>query len=490
MEKNRRQSSMTYESGAGQGAMVPSRQLHRVLGTLDLVLLNVAAIVGLRWLSLAAQLGPSSLALWVLGAITFLVPAAFTVQELSSLLPGEGGLYLWSKAAFGDLHGFVAGWSYWISNLVFFPSLLLFTAGVFPYIPGGSWLALTDNSLYNGATAGAILWFATLLNVVGLERAKWLQNVGAVATWCVGAMILVAALIAWQRFGTATPFVGGSWLPDLRRSATLNSFATIAFAYAGLELGLILGDEIKDPKRTVPRALLMACVLIALIYIAGTGSLLVALPASQINAISGIPQALAAIAGRVGVPMLGYVAATLLALSAMGGLGAWITGTARLPFLFGIDRYLPKSIGAVHPRFGSPYVALVTQAMLATIVLLAAVSGSAIREAYAALIDMTVILGLLPLLYMFAALPVLRRRATADALGMSLIPGGARGGALVALSGFSVTMMAVIFAMVPPADSPHPRLFQVKVVGGSVALLAVGLICFVRGRTLAATGTN
>jgi amino acid transporter len=117
-------------------ATVP--QLHRALGTLDLVLLNVAAIVGLRWLSVAAQIGPSSLTLWALGLITFLVPSALTVLELSSRLPGEGGLYLWSKAAFGDLHGFIAGWSYWIANLVFFPSVLLFAAAVLLYVPGGS----------------------------------------------------------------------------------------------------------------------------------------------------------------------------------------------------------------------------------------------------------------------------------------------------------------------------------------------------------------
>jgi amino acid transporter len=174
-------------------------KLHRALGTLDLVLLNIAAIVGLRWLSVAAQLGPSSLTLWALGLITFLVPSALTVLELSSRLPGEGGVYRWSKAAFGDLHGFIAGWSYWIANLVFFPSLLLFAVAVLLYIPGGSWLALADNPFYNGAASLGILWFATLLNIVGLERAKWLQNAGAVATWLVGALILCAGLIERRR---------------------------------------------------------------------------------------------------------------------------------------------------------------------------------------------------------------------------------------------------------------------------------------------------
>jgi glutamate:GABA antiporter len=466
-------------------ATVP--QLHRALGTLDLVLLNVAAIVGLRWLSVAAQIGPSSLTLWALGLITFLVPSALTVLELSSRLPGEGGLYIWSKAAFGDLHGFITGWSYWIANLVFFPTLLLFAAAVLLYVPGGAWLGLADNPLYNGAVCLGILWFATLLNIVGLERAKWLQNVGAAATWLVGALVLCGGLLAWHRFGAATPIAAAALVPDPRSLATLASFATMALAYSGLELGPILGGEIKNPRRTIARALLIACVAIAVLYIAGTAALLTALPAHQINAISGVPQALSAVAGRLGVPVLGVVAAALLTLATMGGLGAWIAGTARLPFLFGLDRYLPKALGAVHPKFGSPHVALLTQGVLATLVLLAAISGSAIREAYAVLIDMTVILTFVPLLYMFAAMPILRRREPGRRSDVTLIPGGPFACWLVAGSGFSVTLLAVMFAMVPPAANTGRGLFAVKVVGGSAMLIAVGLTFYFRGRRLVAS---
>lgn len=169
----------------GRANAIPT--LHRVLSTRDLVLLNVAAIVGLRWLSTAAKIGPSSLILWTLGLIFFFVPAALAVLELSSRLPGEGGLYVWTKAAFGDLHGFIAGWSYWVANLVFFPSFLLFGAGVSLYITGGRWLELAENARYNAGYCLIALWGITWLNVVGLERAKWLQNIGGLATWLAAA---------------------------------------------------------------------------------------------------------------------------------------------------------------------------------------------------------------------------------------------------------------------------------------------------------------
>ena len=463
-------------------------KLHRALGTFDLVLLNVSAIVGLRYLSMAAQIGPSSLALWLLGLITFLIPAALAVLELSSRLPGEGGVYLWSKVAFGDLHAFIAGWSYWIANLVFFPSLLIFGAGVFLYIHGGTWLKLADNPWYNGTFCLSILWLAILLNIAGLERAKWLQNIGAVATWLVGALVLCGGILAWRRFGAATPIAVSALVPNLDSFPTLAGFTTIALAYTGLELGPILGGEIKNPRRTIARALLVACVAIAILYIAGTAALFMALPAQQINAISGIPQALTAVAVRAGVPMLGVIAAALATLSQIGSLGAWITGTARLPFLFGLDRYLPRALGAVHPVSGSPYVALLTQGVLATIVLLAAISGSAVHEAYLMLIDMTAILSFLPLLYMFAALPMLRRRANGENAQVTLIPGGPFVCWLVGGTGFVVTLLALILAMVPPAGSASPALFGIKVVGGCALLIAVGLIFYVRGRRWVSLG--
>lgn len=467
-------------SGGDSRDAIP--RLHRTLGTLDLVLMSAAAIISFRWLSIAAQVGPSSLTLWVLGMVTFFVPAALTVLELSARLPGEGGIYIWCKAAFGELHAFVVGWSYWVGNLVFFPSLLLFIAGVSLYVHGGSWLALAGNPLYNGGVCLGVLWATTVLNMVGLDRAKWLQNVGGVATWLAGLVIFAGGALAWQRLGSATSFAGAALLPNLTALSTLASFSAMALAYVGLELGPILGGEIRNPRRTIARAVLSACLVVPVLYIAGTAALLIALPAGEINLISGIPQALAAVGARLGLPAFGALAAALVALSQVGTLGAWVAGTARLPFMFGLDRYLPRALGAVHPRFGSPYVALLAQSTITTLILLAALSGSAIHEAFLVLIDMSIILGLLPLIYMFAALPVLRTRAHGVPPEGSLLRLGSWGCRVVAASGIAVTLLAAVVAMIPPTQSAKPALIALKVVGGSAVLLGIGLAFFFRDR--------
>ena len=466
---------MNLEANAGP-------KLHRVLGTWDLVLLNVAAIVWLRWLSTAAKIGPSSLALWVLGLIIFFVPVALAVLELSSRLPGEGGLYLWAKAAFGDAHAFIAGWTYWIANLVFFPLLLLFGAGVSLYIAGDTWLALAENAWYNAGYCLAVLWGATLLNIAGLERAKWLQNIGGIATWTAAGFLVIGGGFAWHEFGAATAFTLSAVIPDLGSMATMTTLATIALAYGGLELGPILGGEIKEPRKRIPRAILISVALVTAMYMAGTAALLIALPAAQIDLVGGIPQALAAVGDRLGIPAFGPVTAGLIALGNLGGVGAWMTGTARLPFVVGVDRYLPPALAALHPRYSTPYVALLTQGAITSMVLLAAVSGTTMHEAFIVLTDMTLILGFLPLLYLFAALPVLRRRAAGRNEGITLIPGGALGCGLTCGLGFATTLLAIVTSLVPPDVSSNPGLFFLKVIGGCLLMIGTGLAFYARGR--------
>ena len=455
--------------------------LRRVLGTWDLVLLNIAAIVGLRWLSTAAQIGPSSLVMWVLGLSFFLIPLALAVLELSSRVPGEGGLYLWTKAAFGDMHGFIAGWTYWISNLVFLPSVLLFSAGIFLHVGGDNWLANSGNGTYNAVYALLVLWSATGLGVLGMERAKWLQNIGGIATWTAAALILGAGAWAGFKFGPATAFTAASLMPDFGQLATYSTLATVALAFAGLELGPVLGGEMRDARRQIPRATLISCIVITAIYICGTASLLIALPTAMIDVIGGIPQALAAVGERLELPYFGQLTAFLITLSTIGAVSAWISGTSRMPFVVGVDRYLPAALARLHPTHGTPYVSLLVQGVLASLILLASLSGSSIHEAFVILIDMTAILSMLPLLYIMAAYPILRRRAAGRNEGVTLTPGGSIVCWLAGSIGFATTLVAILTSMIPPGGNQNPALFLLKVVGGSALLIGIGLIFYLKG---------
>ena len=177
---------------APREADAPIAGLHRALGLRDLVLMNVSAIFAIQWIATAARIGPASLLLWIVAMLAFFIPSGLCVMELASRHPGEGGLYVWVREAFGDVHGFAVGWCSSIGNLPYFPTVLLFASGVALQI--GGWHSAADDVRYHAAFGIALLWIVIGANIVGLERAKWLTNVGAAAT-AVAIVILLAVTV-------------------------------------------------------------------------------------------------------------------------------------------------------------------------------------------------------------------------------------------------------------------------------------------------------
>src|SRR6476620_10953651 len=156
-------------------------ELRRTLGFRDLVLFYIATTFSLRWIATAAAAGPSALVIWAVAALGLFVPLVFTVLELSSRYPDEGGMYVWSKRAFGPFAAFITGWTYWSCNLPYFPGLLYFAAANALFMGGPAWQSWSANSTYFIVVSMAGLAVTVAMNVVGLNVGKWLTNVGAVA---------------------------------------------------------------------------------------------------------------------------------------------------------------------------------------------------------------------------------------------------------------------------------------------------------------------
>jgi amino acid transporter len=450
--------------------MKPTPGLRQTLGFRDLLLLNVSAVLGLGSLANAAQFGLPSLTLWVAALVVFMIPFGMTVLELHARLPGEGGLYRWSRDAFGDTHGFVVGWSYWLCNIVWFPTSMLTVSTVFLYVGGGEWLGLADNPWYNGAFALALLWLITGLNIIGLEKAKWVQNLGGVALWVTILLLLGLGVYYLINFGSAREVSPEKFLPDLSDTGVLPFFATITFAYAGLELAPILAGEARNPKRDIPRALFWAGLIVTVLYMAGTAVLLLAIPEDEVRIMNGVAQAFAAIGERLGSPAVGAVGADFMTLALVGSFGAWMTGTARIPYVIGIDRYLPEAMAKVHPRWGTPWVSLLVQGLVVTVLFLVSILGSTVKEAYLVLLDMSIILYFIPFLYMFASLVAHRYK--------SAPPGKRLSAWLIAAPGFAVTLLSVILSVIPSKDVEEAGLFVAKVLGGAVLLIGAGMVFY------------
>jgi glutamate:GABA antiporter len=455
-----------------------------VLTLRDLVLFNIVAVLSLRWTATAAAAGPSSLVLWVLAALTFFIPQGLAVSAMSARYPQEGGIYAWSKRAFGEGHGFLCGWCYWVNNILYYPNLLMSTAVIATYMVGRGDSRLMDNWTYIFVATLTSLWLAVWMNVVGLKTGRWLQNVGALGTYLPGAVLVGFGLHAALTRPSATPITWQTITPDLSDMSALNLWASIAFAYAGLELCAVMGDEIKNPRRTLPRSIYIAAPFIAFLYLAGTASVLWLVPSSEVHVVSGFFQAMAAGARDLGgLAWIIPIAATLYVLGNIGGIGAWLTGPARVAFVIGLDRYFPPAFGRVHPRWKTPYVAILTQAVLATIFLALSVlgKGTTVERAYLVLLDTMLLVYFIPYIYLFICYLVVSLREPLP--GPSSRFSGKAVVWVIGLSGLLLTLGAMLVATIPPSDTAEPWLFRLKVIGGAGAFVALGGLVYWRGQS-------
>jgi glutamate:GABA antiporter len=461
----------------------PRVELPRVLTLRDLVLFNIVAILSLRWTATAAAAGPSSLTMWVLAGLLFFIPQGLAVSHLAARYPQEGGIYSWTKRAFGEGHGFLCGWCYWVNNVLYYPNLLMSTAVIATYAIGRSETGLMDDWTYIFAATLTSLWVAVLLNIVGLKTGRWLQNLGALGTYIPGLVLIGFGVHAALSRTPATPITWDSITPRFGDMSQLNLWASIAFAYAGLELCAVMGDEIKNPRRTLPRSIYIAAPLIAFLYIAGTGSILWLVPTTEVHIVSGFFQAMAAGARDLGgLAWIIPAAAALYVLGNIGGIGAWLTGPARVAFVIGLDRYFPPAFGRVHPRWKTPYVAILTQAVLATIFLMLSVlgRGTTVERAYLILLDTMLLIYFIPYIYLFICYLVVRSKETGAEPQAWYV--GRIAGWVIGFAGLLLTLGAMTVATIPPSDTPEPWLFRLKVIGGAALFVILGGVVFWRGR--------
>jgi amino acid transporter len=431
----------------------------------------------------SAKAGPSSIVLWLLAAALFFVPQGMAVITLSSRFPDEGGIYAWTRRSFGEWNGFLCGWCYWINNVLYFPNLLISTAVIATYAIGKGESALGGSWAYVLSVSIVALWTATLLNVIGLGTAKWLHNIGGVTTYIPGIILIGFGLTAVMMHPSANAFRSSTIVPDVTNLSTLNLWASIAFAFAGLELSSTMGEETANPRRDLPRSILISAPLVAIAYVLGTLAVLWLVPNGDLNIVSGFLQAITA--GSVAIsPTLVWVApmaAALYTISNVATVGAWLSGPARVAFAIGLDRYFPPAFGKVHPKWRTPYVAILVQASLATVFLLISQvgKGSTVEHAYLVLLDTQLLIYFIPYLYLFLCLLREARRPT----GKGLMPGGRTGATLAGACGFAVTAFAMIVASIPPGDAPSRAVFALKVIGGAGAFVVLGALIYLRART-------
>ena len=478
----------------------PQPHLRRVLGRRDLILLFVVAVFNLNVLPSIAANGGVTIWLWIISLTLFFWPQGIAVIELAHRYPGEGGVYLWAKEVFGDFHGFLSGWCYWTNNMMYVPTVMLYFVGVSVFILGPGHEGLADNKAFALTASAVLLSILVIVNIVGLGVGKWINNLGGIGTFVAAFLLMGLGVLVCLKFGSTIQWKDFHIPADPK--SVLNSFGVICFGLVGLELASIMGDEIENPQKTLPSAVAWGGVLSGVLYLGATLTLLIAVDKDSISVLQGIVQAVSHMASRVGFSWIVAPFAFLLSLSIAGIGSAWLGGSARIPFVAGLDSYLPSWLGRIHPKYATPYAALIVHALVSFLLVVINFAGSRIwnsfislpavghiftavgisitrllasdtgvQETFQKLLSLAVVLQLIPFLYMFCALIKI-------ALDRNFVRGH-YGRTTLLFAGFSgslTTGLGIALVFFPAQQITSLVSYEIWMCGGTI--LFIGLAAF------------
>jgi amino acid transporter len=419
-------------------------------------------MVSIRWISSAAHAGPGTIVLWIAASIFFLVPLAIAVGTLTVKYPGAGGMYLWARNDFGPFHGFLCFWTYWLGIAVLLSGLAIAYMSMSAYALGPSLEHLTSSRTYVITASLTVIWLGLILNLVGITVGKWTENVAGIATWLLMIALVIMAVLTYRKHGSATIIHAAQLMPHADWS-TLSFWASICYAVSGFEVAGMMGGEIRDPARTMPRAAWLSSAFIATFYIASTIALLVLLPSAEINELSGVPQAGVRASQLLGIAWLPFVLVVLIMAAAVGQFGGQGSATARMPFAAGVDHLLPPVFGRLHPRWKTPYAGILAMGAVSTILLVASQLGDTMLAGYDTLVSLMVIAGFLPYFYIF-------------------LSAWKAGKPISAFTGGLVTAIAIACAVVPTGDIHNVWLFELKIILGTAAIIGSAWLVYARAQ--------
>jgi amino acid transporter len=463
-------------------------RLRKVLGLRDLVPMQILIVFSASWTGTAALQAGTHVSFWLLGALLLFLPVATLVQYCVQIWPYEGGVYQWTKHAFGPFAGFLSAWNLgaWVLLTASSMGLVTATGLSFALGPHAAWMA-ESNALIAALNVG-LFALMLLVSIPGMRVGRWVAHFGTTATLFVAGLLIVL-LFVHPHTSVAHPHVSPQRPFSLQfpvlTLVSLNLFSKIAFnGYTALEQVAVFAGETRSAARSILRSAWIAAPVIALIYILMTGSILSYTRADQVDLVNPVAQLIAtafdaggAVSGGVDWGLfLGRAAILLLTTAVIAQNTIYIAETSRLPMVAAWDHLIPAWFTRLHPRYGTPTRSLAVIVLVAVLFSLLASSGAGAIEAFQLLVTSGFICYGLNYLLMFAVPLLLGTRLSLrrDLHPPLLVRAACACGAVV-------TLLSIIFNLVPIVDVARPWMFALKVGLTVVGINLIAAAIYWRG---------
>lgn len=446
-------------------------QSKKVLSVFSLVMINVIAVDSLRTLPISAKLGLSLISYYCIAALAFFIPVALVAAELATAFPNTGGIYVWVREAFGRKAGFITIWLQWIYNVVWYPTILAFIAATLSYLIAPQ---LANNKFYLLGTTIVLFWIFTLVNCFGMKLSSLVSTIGA-SIGTILPMVIIGVLgLAWLIEGKpAAVNYTTSWLPDFSSVSNLSLFSAVLFGLIGMEMSAVHAEEVKNPQRDYPKALLYSTLLVISTLSLGSLAIVIVVPNNSLSVVSGLIDAYAIFFDAYHVPWMTTIMAIFIILGSLSGVSAWIIGPTKGLLVSARDGSLPPVFAQVN-RYGAPVAILITQGIIFTILCSIFILLDSINAAYWLLSDLSAQMALLVYVFMFAAAIKLRYSKPNHPRGYT-IPGGNLVMWIISLVGIACCVMTMLTGFVPPAQIPIGNVvfFEAFLIGGLILFVVI-----------------
>lgn len=421
----------------------------KTLTVFSLMMINVIAVDSLRSLTAGAEYGFSLIFFYIVAALLFFIPTILVTAELATTWPNTGGVYVWVREAFGPRMGFLTIWLQWIYNVIWYPTILAFIAGIVSYLINP---ALVNNKIYMFCVVLSAFWLMTSINCLGLKAANWTSTIGAIVGTLVPMLFIAALGIVWIYLGKPSQiyFSPREFFPNLTHLNNLAFLTNVLFGLMGMEMCAVHAGDVKSPARDYPRALLYSGIIILVTLILASLAITVVVPVKQLNLVSGVIDSFGIFFKSYHLSWFTPLIAGMIIVGSLSGASAWIMGPARGLIAAARDNALPKILSKENKK-NMPVGILLTQGVIVTLLCTIFLIMPSVNTSYWILSNLTAQLALLFYILMFTAAIYLRYRYPNIQRAFK-IPGGIWGISVVGGLAIITCIGAIILGFLPPSQ--------------------------------------
>jgi putative glutamate/gamma-aminobutyrate antiporter len=426
-----------------------------------LTMMNLATILSIKNWPFAAEFGFSSLFFILLAVLTFFIPSALVSAELATGWPQQGGIFVWVKEALGNRMGFLAVWLLWVENVVWYPTILSFIAGTMAYAIDP---ALSDSNLFTFFTILIVFWGVTLLNFKGIRFSGFISTLGVIlGTLIPGALIVILGL-SWM-YGSRPMEIEMNWasfFPSITHPYQLVFLAGVILSFAGIEMNAVHANDVENPQKSYPLAILVSVVLIVFFTSFGTLSIAMVIPQSKINLVAGSVAAIDYFLSAYNLK--GYIplVSVLISFGALAGLSTWIAGPSKGLLTAAQSGDLPPILRTVN-KHGMPVGMLILQGIIVTVLALVFLIMPNVNSSFWMMTAMVSQLYLLMYLLLFISAIILRYNRP-DVPRAFTVPGKKWGMWFVSGIGIVSSIFCIVFGFFPPTQIDTGDVLQYELI--------------------------